>query len=203
LLGAVLLGQRVVDTVLAWLPDGDIRGHLVAVVVTAVAGSALAYTVGIEPGLGAFAVGVLFARAGGLPEAARATFERMTLGVFAPVFFGIAGLNADLGLLVDPVVAVVGTATLLVATVGKIGGVYLAASLLGYDRTEAVGMGIGLNARGAIEIVIATVGLELGVLSSRMYTVILVVAVVTSAMTPPLLRRVLGDLPPGRAHPAR
>lgn len=197
LLGAALLGQRVVDTVLAGLPENDVRGHLLVVVAASVGGSALTYAVGIEPALGAFVVGLLFARAGGIPGRARATFERVTLGVFAPVFFGVAGLNADLGLLFDPVVAVVGTVTLVVATAGKVGGVYLAASWLGYDRPEAVGMGIGLNARGAIEIVIATVGLELGVLSPRMYTVVLVVAVVTSAMTPPLLRRVLRRIPGG------
>lgn len=198
LLVAVFIGQRVIDTVLAHLSEDDARGHIAVVIAVAVGGSALASAVGVEPALGAFVIGVLFARAGGIPETARATFERMTLGVFAPVFFGVAGLNADLGLLFDPVVAVVGTVTLVIAAVGKIGGVYLAASWLGYDRAEATGMGIGLNARGAIEIVIATVGLELGILSSRIYTVVLVVAVVTSAMTPPLLRRVLGDLTPER-----
>ncbi|MDS0295275.1 cation:proton antiporter [Halogeometricum luteum] len=191
LLGAVFLGQRVVDAILARLDDADGRGHLVILVAAAVGGSALTYAAGIEPALGAFAVGLLFARAGGIPDRARATFEQMTLGVFAPLFFGVAGLNADLGLLFDPTVAVVGTATLVIATVGKIGGVSLAASWLGYDGPEAVGMGIGLNARGAIEIVVATVGLELGILSTRMYTVVIAVAVLTSAMTPPLLRRVL------------
>jgi Kef-type K+ transport system membrane component KefB len=182
---AVVLGQRLIDAVLARLPEADVHGHLVVVVAAAVGGSALTYALGVEPALGAFLIGLLFARAGGVPDRALATFERLTLGVFAPVFFGVAGLNADLGLLFDPTVAVV----------GKIGGVSLAASWLGYDRAEAVGMGIGLNARGAIEIVIATVGLELGILSPRMYTVVLVVAVVTSAMTPPLLRRVLGGIP--------
>ncbi|WP_435361924.1 cation:proton antiporter [Haloarchaeobius sp. DFWS5] len=195
LLGAVFLGQRIVDAVLVRLPEDDARGHLVVVVSAAVGGSALAYAVGLEPALGAFVVGLLVARAGGVPETAQTLFEQMTLGVFAPVFFGVAGLNADLGLLFDPVVAVVGTTTLVIATVGKIGGVYLAASWLGYDRTEAVGMGVGLNARGAIEIVIASVGLEMGILSPRMYTVVLVVAVVTSAMTPPLLRRLLPERP--------
>lgn len=202
LLGAVFLGQRVIDAALARLDDADIRGHLVVVVVAAVGGSALTYAAGIEPALGAFTVGLLFARAGGIPERARETFEQMTLGVFAPLFFGVAGLNADLGLLFDPTVAVVGTATLIIATVGKIGGVYLAASWLGYDRPEAVGMGIGLNARGAIEIVIATVGLELGILSIRMYTVVIAVAVLTSAMTAPLLRRVLRKIP-GNPTPER
>ncbi|WP_435335934.1 cation:proton antiporter [Haloarchaeobius sp. TZWWS8] len=193
LLGAALLGQRVIDAILSRLSEDDARGHLVVIVAAAVGGSALTHAIGVEPALGAFVIGLLFARAGSVPETARAMFERMTLGAFAPVFFGIAGVSADLGLLFDPVVAVVGVATLVIATVGKIGGVSLAASWLGYDRTEAVEMGIGLNARGAIEIVIATVGLETGILTPRMYTVVLLVAVVTSAMTPPLLRRTLSE----------
>jgi Kef-type K+ transport system membrane component KefB len=72
-----------------------------------------------------------------------------------------------------------------------VGGVYLAASVLGYSRPEAFGMGAALNARGAIEIVIASVGLQLGILSPELYTVVLGVAVLTSAMTPPILRRAL------------
>ncbi|MFC7098985.1 cation:proton antiporter [Halobaculum marinum] len=191
LLGAAVVGQRVVDAVLARLPDDDAAGHLLVVVAAAVGASALAHAVGIEPALGAFVAGVLVARSGGISERARSVFERGTLRVFAPVFFGVAGLDADLGLLADPTVAVVGAVTLAVATVGKVGGVYVAATALGYDRTEAAGMGVGLNARGAIEIVIATVGLDLGILSPRMYTVVLLVAVTTSAMTPPLLRRIL------------
>jgi len=199
-LGAVGPGQRLVDWILGRLAADDVRGHLATLIVATVSGSAVTYALGVEPGLGAFLVGLLFARAGGLPDPARATFERLTLGLFAPVFFGVAGINADLGLLVDPVVAAVGTVTLAVATVGKIGGVYAAASWLGYDRWEAAGMGVGLNARGAIEIVIATVGLELGVLTPRLYTVVIGVAVVTSATTPPLLRRILRRRP--RAPPA-
>ncbi|MFC7068621.1 cation:proton antiporter [Halobaculum lipolyticum] len=191
LIGAAVVGQRAVDAAVARLPADDVGGHLLVVVAAAVGASALAHAVGIEPALGAFVAGVLFARAGGIPERARSAFERGTLRVFAPVFFGVAGLEANLGLLADPTVAVVGAATLAVATVGKVGGVYLAATALGYDRTDAAGMGVGLNARGAIEIVIATVGLDLGILSPRMYTVVLLVAVITSAMTPPLLRRIL------------
>lgn len=80
-------------------------------------------------------------------------------------------------------------------------GVYVAASSLGHTRGEAFGMGAGLNARGAIEIVVATVGLELGLLSPEMYTVVLGVAVLTSAMAPPMLRAALRrfDPPPGVA----
>lgn len=189
--GALLLGQRLFDTVLARLGERNVRGQFSLVVLAAFVGSATTIALGLEPALGAFVVGILIARSGGVAEAATETLERVTLGVFAPLFFGIAGLRADLALVLDPTVALVGTLTLLVATAGKVGGVYLAASVLGYSRPEAFGMGAALNARGAIEIVIASVGLQLGILSPELYTVVLGVAVLTSAMTPPILRRAL------------
>ena len=192
--GAVIVGRRLLETILARLDEDDVRGQVTVVVGAALVGGAITHELGLEPSLGAFVAGLLLSRAGGIAERTTDTFERVTLGAFAPLFFGVAGLDADLSLLFDPTVARVGTITLVIATIGKLGGVTLAASLLGYSRREALGMGVGLNARGAIEIVVATVGLELGILSVRMYTVVLGVAVVTSAMTPPLLRRVLRPL---------
>ncbi|MFC6731466.1 cation:proton antiporter [Haladaptatus sp. DYSN1] len=186
---AFTVGQRVVDSVLRQIGT-DGKGQLALVVGTAVLGSATTIALGIEPALGAFVAGLLISRSGGVKPAVSDTLERVTVGIFAPLFFGIAGLRADLGALADPTVALFGFVTLAVATVGKLAGVYLGATALGYSRTEALGMGAGLNARGAIEIVIATVGLELGILSVEVYTIILSVAILTSAMTAPLLRMV-------------
>ena len=183
------------DWTLLRVGERNLKGQLSVVVVAAFVGSATTVVLGIEPALGAFVVGLLFARSGGVDEAATDLFEGVTVGLFAPLFFGIAGLRADLGLLLDPTVAVVGLLTLIVATVGKLGGVFAAASWLGHSRLESVAMGTGLNARGAIEIVIAAVGLELGILSGEMYTVVLGVAIVTSAMTPPMLRELLRRFP--------
>lgn len=192
---SLVVGQRLIDASFARLDDERVGAQLGLLVVVTFVGSAVTIGLGVEPALGAFVVGLLVARSGEMTETATDAFERVTVGVFAPLFFGIAGLRADLGLLLDPTVALVGTVTLLVATVGKIGGVYVVASWLGYSRPEALGMGAGLNARGAVEIVIAALGLELGVLSVELYTVVLGVAIVTSAMAPPMLRVTLGRLP--------
>ncbi len=191
LAGAFLIGSRLLAVALDRPGGHSLGGQFTLVLVAAFTGSAITIGLGLEPALGAFVVGLLFARSGGLNEAAVDGIERVTLGVFAPLFFGVAGLRADLGLLVDPTVALVGTVTLLVATGGKLVGVSVAAVWLGHGRFEAVGMGAGLNARGAIEIVIATVGLQLGILSVELYTVVLGVAVLTSAMAPPMLRYAL------------
>ncbi|WP_255198256.1 cation:proton antiporter [Halorarius litoreus] len=195
LAAAVLVGGRLLGAAFARLDAESVGGQLVVVLAAALVGGAVTIGLGIEPALGAFVVGLLLSRSGGVSDAATELFERLTLSVFAPLFFGIAGLRADLSLLFEPTVLLVAALTLVVATVGKFVGVYVAASWLGHSRLEAFAMGAGLNARGAIEIVIAAVGLELGILSPAMYTVVLVVAVLTSAMAAPLLRRVVARLP--------
>jgi Kef-type K+ transport system membrane component KefB len=194
-LGAFLVvaftaGQRAVGAILDRLDDhAGSPSQVSLLLLVSLSTAALLLWVGLEPALGAFVVGVVFARADALSESALETFESMTLGFFAPLFFAVAGLRADLGLLADPSVLAVGVGLIVVASVGKFLGAYLGAALTGSPRWEAIGVGIALNARGAIEIVIAALGLEFGILSAEMYTVILVVALVTTVLSPPLLRR--------------
>jgi len=76
----------------------------------------------------------------------------------------------------------------VIASLSKSGGAYLGASLAGLARREGLALAVGLNARGAVEIVVATVGLSLGVLNASSYAVVVLLAMVTSMMSPPLLR---------------
>ncbi|WP_152043327.1 cation:proton antiporter [Salinigranum salinum] len=187
--GALVVGRLVVPGAVSRLPALGTTNRQVGVVVAAGLGtSALALAVGLEAFLGAFLLGVVLSRAGGLPTAVEERFESVTVSVFAPLFFGVAGLRADLTALADPTVIVVGAVAVGVALVGKFAGVFAGAVLVGRSRGEALVLGAGLNARGAIEIILATIGFELGILSTELYTVILGVAVVTSAMAPPLLK---------------
>ena len=78
---------------------------------------------------------------------------------------------------------------------GKFLGVAAAAPFTDLDRNETLCLAIGLNARGAMEIVVAAVGLAAGILTPIVYAVIVLVAILTSVATPPLLRRALGRLP--------
>jgi Kef-type K+ transport system membrane component KefB len=105
-----------------------------------------------------------------------------------PVFFVVSGLAVDLsGLdgrrLVELVLIVV------VAVVAKFGGVYLAARLRRLARREAATLGTLMNTRGLTEIVIVLVGYQLGIIDAKLYAMMVVMALVTTAMTGPLLRR--------------
>jgi Kef-type K+ transport system membrane component KefB len=85
--------------------------------------------------------------------------------------------------------------TLAVAVLGKALGVVLGATFTDLTRVETICLAIGLNARGAMEPVVAALGLAIGILTPIIYAVVVLVAIVTCVMTPPLLRRALSHLP--------
>lgn len=157
----------------------------------AMAGAAVA--LGLEAVLGAFLAGMLVREH--LDSGTFRAFRLVTLGLFAPVFFATAGLQADLTGLFSLETLVVGVVVLAVAVVGKVAGVALGAWFTDLSRAETLAIAVGLNARGAMEIVVAAVGLALGILTPLFYTVIVLIAIVTSVMTPPLLRRAIARLP--------
>jgi Kef-type K+ transport system membrane component KefB len=170
-----------------------------AVVALGVGAAATALALGLEPILGAFLAGVVVRPA--LDADSARVFEVATLGLFAPLFFATAGLRVDLSGVVDPEVLVVGAVTLAVAVAGKALGVAVGAAVTELSAEETVCLAIGLNARGAMEIVVAALGLSVGLFSPTMYAVIVLVAIVTSVVTPPLLRRALARLPESTAEP--
>jgi Kef-type K+ transport system membrane component KefB len=112
----------------------------------------------------------------------------VVVAVLAPLFFATAGLRMDLTALRRPDVLGFAMLVLVGAVVGKFAGAYLGARLCRLDRWEALALGAGMNARGVVEVIVAMVGLRLGVLSTELYTIIVLVALATSLMAPPILR---------------
>jgi nucleotide-binding universal stress UspA family protein len=128
----------------------------------------------------------------------------MALGVFAPIFFAVAGLKVNIAAILEPELLLLTLVVILVATFGKVAGAYAGARLLsGQGHWIALAYGSGLNARGAVEIIIATIGLSLGILTSEMFSIIVVMAVVTSLMAPMALRFCLARTEPGAEEESR
>ncbi len=148
----------------------------------------------MEALLGAFLCGVVVGSTASVGPAQFATLRTVVLSVLAPIFFATAGLRMDLTLLARPVVAVTAVAVVAVAVVGKFAGAYTGALLIRMDRWRALALGAGLNTRGVVQIVVASVGLRLGVLNTAGYTIVVLVALATSVMAPPLLRVALGRI---------
>ncbi|MEX2982318.1 cation:proton antiporter [Streptomyces sp. C36] len=160
-------------------------------VVLVLAGGTLTHLLGMEPVLGAFAVGILIT---GAPAAQPklAPLRTVVLSVLAPLFLATAGLRMDLTALAHPTTALAAFVLLAVAVLGKFAGAYLGARLSGLSRWEGLALGAGMNSRGVVEVIIAMAGLRLGVLGTAEYTMVVLVAVFTSLMAPPLLRLTMG-----------
>jgi nucleotide-binding universal stress UspA family protein len=118
--------------------------------------------------------------------------------VFAPIFFAVAGLKVNVVSILHPDLLLITLLVIVVATFGKVAGAYAGARLLSnQDHWSALAYGSGLNARGAVEIIIATIGLSLGILSSEVFSMIVVMAMVTSLVAPFALRYCLARVEPG------
>ena len=135
---------------------------------------------------GAFLAGMLIA--GSIDPARLAPLRTVVLSVLAPLFMASAGLRIDLGGLADPKVALSAVVALVIAVLGKFSGAYLGARTSRMSPWEGVALGAGMNARGVVEVVVATVGLRLGVLTTDTFTIVVLIAIVTSLMAPPILR---------------
>ena len=217
---AVVLGRPVTRTVLrlAYRSGADSL-TIGSATVLLVLGAAGTQALGLEAILGAFGVGILIASSGEAYVRRLAPLRTFAVGVLAPVFFATAGLRMDLTALARPDVLAGAVLIVSIAILGKFAGAYAGARASRLGHWEALALGAGLNARGVIEVVIALVGLRLGVLSTAMYTIVVLVAIVTSLMAPPTLRcavariavtterdveTAVGGHPPGRrARPSR
>jgi Kef-type K+ transport system membrane component KefB/nucleotide-binding universal stress UspA family protein len=191
------VGRRLVERLFRSVDNsigGDGAKITLLMVLTLLFG-AVTHQLGIEAVLGAFLVGILVGQLRRFGHQTRHMFETMTMAVFAPIFFAASGLRVDLTSMADPTILGMGLVVLAVAIVGKFVGAAVGAKLSGMGKWESVSLGAGMNARGAIEIIVATIGLSLGILTPEMYTIILMVAIVTSLMAPPILRWSLQHIP--------
>ena len=187
---AFTIGRTIVDQILRWIDDkvGGVTASLSVLLVMSFLAAAFTQYLGLEAALGAFVVGILAGQSRRFSREAGHILEIFTAGFLAPIFFASAGLKVNLIALLNPQTLMLGLLVLAVACVGKFTGAYIGSRAGGLTHWEGMAMGSGMNARGAMEIVVATIGLSLGVLNPQMYSIILMVAIITSLMAPPLLR---------------
>jgi Kef-type K+ transport system membrane component KefB len=156
---------------------------------------AVAQALKLEAVLGAFVAGIIFSRIPSIPDESIDRLESITFGIFAPIFFANAGLKVSLAPLLNPELLLLGIGLIFIATLSKVAGAYIGARWFGKsDHWTALSFGAGLNARGAIQIIIATIGLSFGVISQEIFSLIIIMAVVTSVMAPFMLRWTLSHV---------
>ena len=146
----------------------------------------------LEPVLGAFMMGIILNTIPRIRADVHRKLESFAMAVFAPIFFAIAGLKVNLLNLASPHLIFWTVCVIGVATAGKVVGTYIGARWIGRrSHWYSLAFGAGLNARGAMEIIVATIGLSLGILNPDMFSIIVIMAIATSLMAPPSLRWVL------------
>jgi len=144
---------------------------------------------GIHALFGAFFVGAVMPKDRGLVRELTDKLEDITIVFLLPLFFAMAGLKTQIGLVSGIEMWAFFGLIMLVAVVGKFGGSTLSARISGLTWREAGALGILMNTRGLMELVILTIGLELGVISPALFAMMVMMALATTAMTTPFLQR--------------
>lgn len=197
LVASFTVGRRLVSALIRIVND---RMQSEAAVITAilVVMGLMALTtqaIGVHTVLGAFVAGVLVGQSPILTKQIDEQLRGLITGLFAPVFFGLAGLHADLTVLRDPKLLAYTIALIAIASVGKFSGAFVGGAIGGLKPAQSLALAFGMNARGSTEVIVATIGLSIGALSQDLFTMIVAMAVITTLAMPPTLRWALARLP--------
>jgi Kef-type K+ transport system membrane component KefB len=185
---------------LAWLAIGVARTRLadvaiapetqgrwmVALLLSILVGALATEAIGLHALFGAFLAGMAVSRNAALRRLVEERIEPFATVLLLPLFFASTGLRTRLDLLQGGEwLLCVGIVAL--ATAGKVGGTVLAARVTGVGGRDALRLGVLMNTRGLMELIVLSLGLQLGLLDARLYAILVLVAIVTTVMTGPLL----------------
>ncbi len=177
-------------------PSSPLRPSVAVIAVTLLltaASAMITEAIGIHAVFGAFLLGAVIPHDSGLARFMKRTLAGTVTTAMLPAFFALTGLRTEIGLLSTPADWLRCTLIIGVATFGKFGGATIAARAAGLDWRQAAALGVLMNTRGLMELIVLNVGLDLGVISPSLFTMLVVMAVVTTMTTTPALGYVLKD----------
>lgn len=164
---------------------------LVAVLLSAVTTEAI----GIHAIFGAFLLGAIIPHDSIIATHVTDRLQDIVRVMFLPAFFAVTGLRTEIGLVQSLDDWLLCGVIIAVATAGKFGGTLLAAKVVGLDWRDSAALGILMNTRGLVELIVLNIGLDLGVITPRLFTMLVIMALVTTIMTSPILSRLLRSRP--------
>lgn len=181
--------------------DGDLsKNTLAAVILVMIAAAFCTEIIGIHALFGAFLAGAIMPDTDGFRQKLAVRVENFSSVLLLPLFFAFTGLRTQIGLLNDIDGWLICLLIIGVATLGKLGGGALAARLTGMNWRESLQLGALMNTRGLMELIALNIGYDLGILSPRIFAMLVIMALVTTMMTGPLLtlfsrKQAVADLP--------
>jgi Kef-type K+ transport system membrane component KefB/mannitol/fructose-specific phosphotransferase system IIA component (Ntr-type) len=187
----LLAGRRVIDAVLERVDRAApaASGRVLSVIILlALIGAAVTQAIGLHAIFGGFVVGLTVGESSRITERTRVAIEDFVFNVFAPVFFASIGLRVDFAAAFDLRLVVL---VFALATVPKLLGCTVGARIGGMKWRQAAAVGFGMNARGAIGIVLADLAHEAGLLTDQIFVALVVMALATSLVSGPAMKRLL------------
>ena len=185
----IFVGRPILQRVLNPDTVGDtFSKERMAIVLAVMLSSALVTEIiGIHALFGAFVAGAIMPAGGTFRAVLRDRLESVSSVFLLPLFFAYTGLRTQIGLLDNAASWAICLGIIAVATVGKLGGTVLAARWTGLPWRDSVALGALMNTRGLMELVALNVGYDLGILTPEIFAMMVLMALVTTAMTGPLL----------------
>lgn len=151
--------------------------------------------IGIHALFGAFLLGAVIPANSKLAEHIRTRLQEPVLLLLLPAFFAYTGMRTRIGLISDISMIGITVAIIVVATIGKFGGTFAAARFCGETWRSSTALGILMNTRGLMELIVLNIGLDLGIISPTLFTMMVVMAIATTVATSPLLRLTIPAAP--------
>lgn len=164
-------------------------------VLGALGSAALTDLIGIHAFFGAFLFGAIIPHDSLIARDVTGRLQDLVAILFLPAFFALTGLKTNLSLLSGGEHWWVCGGIIVLAILGKFGGAFTGALLSGSSRRDAALLGILMNTRGLVELIVLNIGLQLGILTPTLFTMLVIMALVTTLMTGPLLRWALPPQP--------
>jgi Kef-type K+ transport system membrane component KefB len=202
-IGLTLIFTAVMFSVVRWMiarmvsasGDAEPSGQQMAsAIVLLLLASLVTEAIGVHALFGAFVCGVVIPHDSRLAAALTSALQGSVILLLLPAFFVLTGTRTELGLLSGWTAWLASGVIALVATVGKFGGTLLSARLTGMAWRPAAVLGVLMNTRGLMQLIVLNVGLDLGVLTPTLFTMMVVMAVVTTLATTPIVRRLIPSL---------
>jgi Kef-type K+ transport system membrane component KefB len=185
----VTVGKRLLKALIDRYGRLSLGPDMMAVILVSVLLSAwITERIGIHALFGAFLLGAIMPRDERLIAGLKGQLETVMVVLLLPLFFAFTGLRTRIDLISGSSMWMLCGLVTLVAIAGKIGGAALAAKVTGLEWRESLALGALLNTRGLMELVILNIGLDVGVISPTLFTMMVLMAVVTTTMTTPLIR---------------
>jgi len=186
---------------MAYEKRGNLTQDLIAIILLVVLASGLiTETLGVHALFGAFLAGVMMPRHSDLSRELSQKFEALIVVLLLPIYFALTGLRSSIFLITGASLWLYCAVIIALAVAGKLGGSMLSARLNGMSWRESAAVGILMNTRGLVELVILNIGLDLEILSPALFSIMVLMALLTTLMTTPLLTWIYPEGTANLAH---